>query len=314
MNSSGVVFNIQRFSIHDGPGIRSTVFLKGCSMRCFWCHNPEGRHFQPELRYFPGRCIACGACVEACPNHAHELREGVHTFFREYCLVSGECVQTCYPGALELNGRQMSVDEVLEEVLRDRPFYESSHGGVTLSGGEPALAGVFAREILERCHAGGIHTAIETCGDSPWHSLEALLPWTDLVIMDIKLISPEKHLRATGRPNDRILANARNLAQTDKPLLFRTPIVPTVNDDPEEFIRIASFLKSLIDTRASGNNQESDAGGIAFELLPFHRLASDKYASLGMEYSAASLDPPTKSTMCALAEIATTLGVTTRIR
>jgi pyruvate formate lyase activating enzyme len=208
----------------------------------------------------------------------------------------------------------MNVEEVFEEVIRDRPFYESSHGGVTLSGGEPALAGAFAKEILERCHGGGIHTAIETCGDSPWPSLEALLPWTDLVIMDIKLLSPEKHLRVTGRPNDRILANAKNLAQTERPLLVRTPVVPTVNDDPDEFARIASFVKNLIDIRASGNNQDSGRGEITFELLPFHRLASDKYASLGMEYSAASLDPPPKSTMLALAKIAENLGITTRIR
>jgi pyruvate formate lyase activating enzyme len=137
MASSGVVFNIQRFSLHDGPGIRTTVFLKGCPLSCFWCHNPEGRHAYAELQYHPDRCIACGACVQACPHSAHELRDGVHLFHRERCRNSFDCVATCYSNALEIAGREMTSEEVIEEVLRDRPFYHEA-GGITLSGGEPA--------------------------------------------------------------------------------------------------------------------------------------------------------------------------------
>ena len=216
MRTSGLVFNIQRFSIHDGPGIRTSVFLKGCPLRCFWCHNPEGRHLRPEVRYSPSRCIACGACVEACPNHAHTIHEGVHHFSRSLCHGHGACIEVCYSGALESSGRVMTVDEVMEEVLRDRPFYESSDGGVTLTGGEPSLQDDFTLGILSRCKEKGIHTAIETCGEAPWHALESLLPYTDLVMMDIKAITPEKHLEVTGRTNDRILANARALALARK--------------------------------------------------------------------------------------------------
>lgn len=307
MASSGVVFNIQRFSIHDGPGIRTTVFLKECAMGCFWCHNPEGRNPDPEIQYFPSRCIACGECVKVCPNGAHELREGVHVFLRDRCATAAECVKVCCSNALELNGRRMSVEEVVEEVLRDRPFYDTSHGGVTLSGGEPALNSEFARDILASCKEKGLHTAIETCGYYPWSSLERLLPVTDLVMMDVKLISPDRHRAVTRNSNEVILANARRLALTDKQLTFRTPVVPTVNDSEEEFGKIASFIRSLLDLREG-------KGGIRYELLPFHRMAADKYASLGLGYEAAELVPPSKSKMRELSNIARSYGVDALIR
>jgi pyruvate formate lyase activating enzyme len=306
MKDSGLVFNIQRFSIHDGPGIRTSVFLKGCPLRCFWCHNPEGRLLRPEIRYTPGRCIACGACVEACPNNAHALRDGVHIFSRETCRDSGECAEVCYSGALELTGRVMSVDQVMEEVMHDRPFYESSDGGVTITGGEPSLQDDFTIGILSRCKEKGIHTAIETCGESPWSTLESILPYTDLVMMDIKLITPEKHLESAGRPNDRILANARNLARTAKPLIFRTPVIPNVNDSEEEFGKILTFVKELFDQRSGSN--------ITYELLPFHKLATDKYAGLGLDYAAATLAPPSRERMRELTEIAERAGIHVRTR
>src|SRR5512143_508835 len=193
MSRTGTVFQIQRFSIHDGPGIRTTVFLKGCSLRCFWCHNPEGRFPSREIQYFPARCIACGACVDACPNSAHEMCDGLHVFLRERCRVSGRCVESCYPQALQLNGRRMTVGQVMGEILPDRPFYDSSGGGVTLSGGEPAVSFSFSREILEACKREGLHTAIETCGEYPWRALEVLLPATDLILMDIKHMDPGRH-------------------------------------------------------------------------------------------------------------------------
>ena len=314
MNSKGTVFNIQRFSIHDGPGIRTTVFLKGCALGCFWCHNPEGRHSYPEIQYFPNRCIACGACVTACPHSAHELRDDLHIFIRERCEASGTCVETCYSGALQLTGRFMTVDQVMEEVLPDRAFYETSGGGVTLSGGEPSLCGAFGRELLEQCRNQGLHTAIETSGECPWSSLENLLPVTDLIMMDIKHMARDKHRTATGKSNDRILDNAHRLALTDKPIIFRTPVVPTVNDSEEEIRQITSFVRNLMNLRNGKSNAGHGSATISYELLTFHRLASDKYSSLGLEYKAATMHTPTRERMLGLVAVAKRHGIEARIR
>jgi pyruvate formate lyase activating enzyme len=291
MIDTGMVFHIQRFSIHDGPGIRTTVFLKGCALECFWCHNPEGRHAFPEVRYFPERCIACGSCVASCPHGAHTLLDGVHTFLRERCEGTGACIETCFSEALQMNGRLMSVGEVMGDVIADRPFYESSGGGVTLSGGEPTLDSAFALALLKGCKDRGLHTAIETCGECPWGALESLLPVTDLVMMDIKAMSDERHREATGKGNGRILANARLLALSGAPLVFRTPVVRGVNDSPEEIGQIASFIRELAGLRKAETGNGAAPREIRYELLRFHRLASDKYRSLGREYRAASLEP-----------------------
>jgi pyruvate formate lyase activating enzyme len=205
----------------------------------------------------------------------------------------------------------MTVDQVMQEVLSDRPFYDSSGGGVTLSGGEPALDDDFARELLEECKREGLRTAIETCGEYPWHSLEAILPVTDLVIMDIKQMAPDRHRQGTGRPNERILANARRLALTGKAMIIRTPVVPGVNDTEGDIRRVAAFVRELADLRTA-----SGGSGVAipYELLTFHRLASDKYSSLGLEYEASDLDPPTRERMAELAGVAKGCGIDVRIR
>jgi len=303
----GYVFNIQRFSLHDGPGIRSTVFLKGCPLRCFWCHNPEGMKPKPEIRFSESRCILCGECVSACEQHAHSLLDGSHIYDRSQCIVCGECLENCPSGALELTGKMMTVEQVLEEVLRDQPFYTDSGGGVTISGGEPLLQRDFTFAILEACQQHNIHTAIETCAYARWQDLASLLPVTDLVIIDIKHLDSEKHKAVTGIPNQRILENARRLAQTNKPLILHTPVIPTVNDTENEIAAIADFVAELVTIRQQ--SQTHQPARISLALLPFHRLAADKYTGLGIDYRASQLTAPPKGKMLELIEIARRRGI-----
>ena len=287
----GIVTNIQRFSIHDGPGIRTTVFLKGCNLRCFWCHNPETLKPKAELQIFPDRCIGCGVCFDRCPQGAHVAANGSRLFRRELCVACGTCVETCYAQSLVLVGESKTVEEVVEEVLRDRPFYERSDGGVTLSGGEPLLQLAFSRAILARCKEENLHTAIETAANFPWERVEAILPVTDLVMMDIKLMDADKHRAATGVSNERILDSAQRLGQSGKPLIVRTPVVPGVNDQEDEIAAIAAFVATLPNL-------------LYYELLPFHPMARGKYESLDMDYRAQGLKSPSKERMEALADVA----------
>ncbi len=300
MTITGIVFNIQRFSIHDGPGIRTTVFLKGCPLQCFWCHNPEGLKLKPEVQFFPQRCILCGECVAICQQDAHSIAVAepgtapLHTYDRERCIRCGECIEACCAEAVQFAGKETTVEAVVAEALRDRAFYETSNGGVTLSGGEPMLQPDFTRAILQACKAEGVHTAIETSAHCSWELLQKVLPVTDLIMMDIKHLDSEKHRWATGVPNHRILENAQKLAQTGMPIIFRIPVIPTVNDTPEEVSAIAAFVAAC-----RANNPR-----VSLELLPFHRLAGDKYASLGFDYRANDLKTPPKEQMAAFLAVA----------
>jgi pyruvate formate lyase activating enzyme len=305
---TGTIFNIQRFSIHDGPGIRTTVFLKGCPLRCFWCHNPEGLRKPVEIQFHGARCIGCRDCVTACRHGAQILDERGRVYDRTRCVACGDCVAVCFAEALQQAGRVVRVEEVVEEVLRDRAFYANSGGGVTLSGGEPLLQPAFALAVLAACRQAGIHTALETTTCCAWETLEPALPVTDLWMVDIKHLDPEKHRAATGVSNERILANIRRLAAAGKPVVFRIPVVPGVNDTVEEIAAIASFVRGLSALRAD------DGAGLSLELLPFHRLAEDKYASLGLAYQAAHLAPPTRERLSALVEAARAQGIAARGR
>ena len=296
----GIVTNIQRFSVHDGPGIRTTVFLKGCNLRCFWCHNPEDINREPEIQFFPERCIYCGACAECCVHQAHIMYNGGHVFRRELCTGCGECVDTCYAKGLVLVGATKSVEQVMEEILQDRAFYASSGGGVTLSGGEPLLQIDFSCAVLARCEEEGIHTAIETAAPLPWSRIQSILPHVDLVMMDIKHMDSQAHRHSTGVPNRRILDNAARLGRQPQPLIVRTPVIPGINDSEADIAAIAAFVATLPNL-------------LYYELLPYHPMAESKYRSLGQLYHAVDLAPPTAAKMAGLAGAAAAHGVTVRL-
>lgn len=279
MSVKGLIFNIQRFSIHDGPGIRTTVFFKGCSLRCFWCHNPESIDPDPQIQVFPQKCIGCGKCFEVCPANAHQMKDGQRVFLRELCKGCGMCAETCYAEALVMTGKWMTVQEVMDEVEKDKPFYENSQGGLTLSGGEPLLQGKFAKELLEESKKRQIHTVVDTAGNVPWETFEAVLPFVDLFLYDIKVMGQEKHREVTGATNTRIINNLKNLVQRDVDVRIRVPVIPGVNDTPDEMEKIALFLKNLPSIQH-------------VELLPFHNFGEGKYDSLGYKYKAKDYRPP----------------------
>ena len=268
----GMVYNIQRYSIHDGPGIRTTVFLKGCPLRCFWCQNPESQKSTPELFVTAERCVSCGACIPGCPTHANFYNEdGIVTVDRDKCVCCGKCSEVCPQEARSVMGKSMAVDDVLAVVRRDVNFYKTSGGGVTVSGGDPVAQPAFAVEILKRCREEGIHTTIETCAFAKWEVFERILEHTDLVYMDIKCIDPELHKRCTGVSNELILENARRTAALGKDMLIRTPVIPGFNDNDEELEKIALFVKEEL-------KQER------MELLKYNKLCQSKYVRLDRQY------------------------------
>lgn len=267
---TGIIFDIQRFSIHDGPGIRTTVFLKGCPLRCLWCHNPEGVSPQRHLSFLPATCIGCGYCVRVCPRQVHEIDpEKGHLLHRERCRVCGDCARGCYAKALEVVGRQVSVAEVLSEVLRDRAFYEASAGGMTLSGGEPLMQIDFTAALLGAARAEGLHTAVETCGHAPWEHLERILPDVDLFLYDVKETDPARHIQYTGAPCTLIQSNLRALHARGAHILVRLPLIPGLNDRPDHLDAVAELSRDM-------------PGLQGFEIMPYHRLGTAKRERMGI--------------------------------
>ncbi len=277
--ASGILFDFKKFSIHDGPGIRTTAFLKGCPLHCAWCHNPESISPKIELHYWPERCILCGECVEHCPEDALSLSD--HTLQKDpaRCTRCGTCAARCPAEAWQQIGREMSVDEVMAEIRKDLPFYDESGGGVTFSGGEPLLQPEFLKEALQACKAIGVHTAVDTTGYTAWRNLEQITPYTDLFLYDLKLMDSARHRQFTGVPNETILANLRSLAASGCEIIIRIPVIPGVNDDPANLESTAQFLHELNSIRR-------------VDLLPYHHIAISKYSRMGVPYSLPDTSPP----------------------
>lgn len=267
--ASGVITHIQRFSVHDGPGIRSTVFLKGCQLRCLWCHNPETYRRHPEIQVFADRCIGCRACAAACRHAAHEFTGTAHLYHRQRCTACGECTETCYAKSLVRVGESRTAEAVVSEVLADRPFYQPA-GGVTISGGEPLLQAEFTCAILRLCRREGIHTAVETNLAWPWDVVAPLVPLVDLFLVDIKTMDDAAHRTWTGASNARTLANLRQLDALDREIEVRTPVIVGFNDRPEQIGAIADFLAALRHVHG-------------YDLLPYHPLGSGKYEALALD-------------------------------
>jgi pyruvate formate lyase activating enzyme len=275
---AGCIFNIERFAIRDGPGIRTTVFFEGCPLGCLWCANPESMNPTPQLFYLERLCQRCYRCVEACPNKANTINpEGAIEINRALCKNCGKCVEICPNKAREMSGRLMTVEEVLEEVKKDTLFYQNSAGGVTFSGGEPTQQPEFLWRLSKQCQDSGIHTALDTCGLVKPEILKRVLEYTGLVLYDIKHMDPLKHKEFTGVDNRLILENARMIARTGKPMIIRVPLIPGHNDSRENVKALAQFMNELRLTR--------------IDLLPYHTLGKEKYRRLGMEYKLSELKP-----------------------
>lgn len=271
MSQSGVIFNIQRNCIHDGPGIRTSVFIKGCPLRCQWCCNPESQTQNPELAFLPFRCVACGRCMEKCPERAiHPDQAGRPVRDHKLCVSCGMCVSACPHYAWKHYGKWMSTDEVFDEVLRDELFYRISGGGVTFTGGEPMGQREFLRALLKCGRYHGIHTALQTCGYASEEYIESIFPLVDLFLMDLKHMDSAEHQRLTGVGNELILANIRWLSDRGAQVVYRIPLVPGYNDTSENMHQTGQFVKLL--------------GAKGLILLAFHQLGAPKYNYLQADY------------------------------
>lgn len=276
------VFDIQKFSVHDGPGIRTIIFLKGCPMKCQWCANPESQRSGPEVMAHPDKCIGCGKCSEVCESpfdlRGNQLREASN------CKNCGACAKVCYAGARTLTGRKMTVQEVIAEADKDMIFYKQSGGGVTFSGGEAMLYPEFVSQVTAHYKEMGISTAVETCGDVPWGNFETVIPNLELVLFDLKLMDSRLHEKYTGRPNERILENLWRTAKQVETIV-RMPIIPTINDDDENIKAVGTFLESL-----KGKVKK-------IHILPYHNYGMSKYQGLGREYTLKDLQAPDSTHM-----------------
>ena len=288
--AKGTVFNIQRYSIDDGPGIRATVFIKGRPMRCVWSYNPESQNLDPELMHRQSICKRCYRCVEACAEGAITVGPDGIEIDRDLCTMCGDCVEACPHDAMRITGKEMTVDEVFKVVERDVDFYRDSGGGVTLSGGEVLLQPEFALALLKRCKEAGFHTTLDTAGQGNTEGLKSLLPYVDLVYFDIKHIDPKIHRAQAGRTNEAILRNFKEVAASGVPFVVRVPVVPGFNDSSDAISDIADLVATT-------------SPGATVHLLPYHRYGQQKYEMLGLDYEMPTADAPSQDFMKAACEI-----------
>jgi glycyl-radical enzyme activating protein len=296
---TGLVSDFQRFSINDGPGIRTIVFLKGCPLHCVWCSNPETVSSRPEIMFIPHNCIGCGRCLKECPhNSIHVLEEGEKQVDREKCVLPecGKCQRICNANAINISGRYLTVLEVMAVLERDREFYERTGGGVTFSGGEPFAQPQFLRELARTAKARNLHTAVETCGFVTWETIRSVLDFMDLVLYDIKHMDPERHIRGTGVPNELILENMKRINSAGISIRARLPLIPGYNDSVENIRATAAFIAGL-------SNLE------ALDILPYHRMGEPKWGQLDRSYALHGLAPHTKKQLDKLVAIAQEYGI-----
>lgn len=271
--NTGMVFNIQKFSLHDGSGIRTLIFMKGCPLRCLWCSNPESQTHGIEIMDVKNNCVRCGKCAALCPAGA--IHSDSFNIDRAICLKCGKCAEQCFANAKKTVGRMVSVDELMRIIEKDRIFYRNSNGGVTIGGGEPLTQAAFVEELLWRCGKSHIHTAIETCGYGKWDQIKGVFENTDQIFMDIKCLDPRQHERLTGVDNKLILDNAVKVAALKKETIFRVPIIPSLNDNEKNLRETGAFVESLTCINKA----------ISLELLPYHDFGKNKYEGMGLNYS-----------------------------
>lgn len=328
---SGTIFDIRKYSINDGPGIRTTIFFSGCPLSCLWCHNPESQSLTPQLLYRAGRCLRCGACVEVCPQgailmesnlFAEHLRQGTRHLTnesqeisprrhsdafdsvitdRDKCTRCQTCISVCYSGAREFSGREMTVREVMAEIEREIPFYDESHGGVTFSGGEPLMQPTFLSALLKSSRKQEIHTVVDTSGFANWKVFEQVRRDVDLFLYDLKHMDTARHREVTGVPNEVILANLRRLSAVGAKCIVRIPLIPGINDDEKNLVESGEFLASLLHIPS-------------VELMGYHDIAQAKYEALGQEYALTGTKPPAEAEMHHAAEVLRSYGLNVALR
>ncbi|MDA8235059.1 MAG: glycyl-radical enzyme activating protein [Clostridia bacterium] len=292
----GTIFNIQRYSLDDGPGIRTTVFLKGCPLECLWCSNPESQNPWPEVTHRDASCIKCGRCVEVCPVQAISINENAFIINREKCTRCAKCTEVCSAEALKIIGKEMSVEEVFIEVMRDIEYYQNSGGGITVSGGEVLTQPEFAANLLKKCRDAGMHTCLDTSGYGDTGALKKILPYTSLVLFDLKHMDPTAHHKLTGQSNELILRNLQVIVESGVPVMIRVPIIPGLNDSEENIKAIARTVSGM--TTAP-----------RIDLLPYHRYGMGKYKMLDLEYQLADIARPSDEQLDRAKEIVESYGL-----